>query len=100
MASQKPPEPENKFERSIKRKAKRRIRAQQEKSRPVWFGLGMFGLVGWAVTVPTLLGIALGVWIDGRWESSVSWTLNLLIIGLFAGCVNAWYWVKKESNDD
>ena len=26
----------------------------------VWFGLGMMGLIGWSVVVPTLLGTALG----------------------------------------
>jgi len=30
----------------------------------VWFGLGMMGLIGWSVVVPTLLGAALGIWLD------------------------------------
>jgi predicted F0F1-ATPase subunit len=43
----------------------------------VWFGLGMMGLIGWSVVVPTLLGAALGIWLDahhpgkhipGRWR--------------------------------
>ncbi len=88
------------FKHSIRRKAARRLRAQGEKEQPAWFGLGMFGLVGWAVAVPTLLGIALGVWIDGRLPSTISWTLNLLIIGVLLGCFNAWYWVSKESKRD
>ena len=100
MAKKKPQE---QFEQSVDRKAELKLRAQEEKHRSVWFGLGMFGLVGWAVVVPTLIGIALGVWIDERWPGPVSWTLNLLIIGLIVGCINAWVWVKKESrenNDD
>jgi predicted F0F1-ATPase subunit len=32
----------------------------------VWFGLGMMGLIGWSVAVPTLLGAALGLWLDSR----------------------------------
>jgi ATP synthase protein I len=63
----------------------------------VWFGLGMFGLVGWAVAIPALLGVALGVWLDGRVPGRRSWTLTLLLVGLALGCVNAWYWVKRES---
>ncbi len=94
------PEQKKDFEHSIGRKAVRKLRAQREKDRPTWFGLGMFGLVGWAVAVPTLLGIALGIWIDGRWPSTISWTLNLLIIGVLLGCFNAWYWVSKESKHD
>jgi len=29
-----------------------------------------------------------------------SWTLMMLIIGVTAGCLNAWQWVNKESRDD
>ncbi|GAA0405272.1 AtpZ/AtpI family protein [Cocleimonas flava] len=99
MANQKP-KPQEHFEKSVDRKADLKLRAQREKNHSVWFGLGMFGLVGWAVVVPTLIGVALGVWIDKHWPGPVSWTLNLLIIGLIAGCINAWVWVKKESNND
>ena len=96
MDKQKPQQQEH-FEHSVNRKVELKLRAQKEKNRSVWFGLGMFGLVGWAVVVPTLIGIALGIWIDERWPGSVSWTLNLLIIGILVGCVNAWFWIKKES---
>jgi len=72
------------------------MRALRHPSKGVWFGLGMMGLVGWSVVVPTLLGTALGVWLDKRYPSIHSWTLSLLIIGLVIGCLNAWYWVDKE----
>ncbi len=60
----------------------------------------MFGLVGWSVAIPTLIGIAVGVWLDRRWPGQVSWTLTFLIIGVALGCLNAWYWVKQESGRD
>jgi ATP synthase protein I len=81
-------------------KENRKIRARQEEDRGVWFGLGMFGLVGWAVAIPALIGIAVGIWIDKRWPSPYSWTLMLLVIGVMVGCLNAWYWVKRESRRD
>jgi ATP synthase protein I len=84
------------FGERIGRQEARKIQAQRTKSRSVWFGFAMFGLIGWSVAVPTLLGIALGVWIDKRYPSTHSWTLMLLVIGLIIGCLNAWYWVKKE----
>ena len=37
----------------------------------VWFGLGMMGLIGWSVVVPTLLGAALGIWLDKRHPGSI-----------------------------
>ena len=78
----------------------RKIRARQEKDRDVWFGLGMFGLIGWSVAIPTVIGIAVGIWIDAKWPSSYSWTLMFLIIGVIVGCLNAWYWVRRESRRD
>ncbi len=86
------------FQESVPRKATRKMEAQQRKGSPLWFGLGMFGMVGWAVTIPTLIGIAVGVWIDTHWPSKYSWTLMMLFIGLILGCLNAWYWVHKESS--
>jgi ATP synthase protein I len=81
-------------------KEDRRMRARREKDRGVWFGLGMFGLVGWSVAIPTVIGIGLGIWIDAKWPSPYSWTLMFLIIGVLVGCLNAWYWVKRESKED
>jgi ATP synthase protein I len=81
----------------IKEARKIKARRQRGRGRGVWFGLGMFGLVGWSVAIPALIGIGLGVWIDLKWPSRYSWTLMLLVIGILLGCVNAWFWIKKES---
>ncbi|MGV8893452.1 MAG: AtpZ/AtpI family protein [Burkholderiaceae bacterium] len=76
-------------------KAARKIRARRNVT-GVWFGLGMMGLIGWSVVVPTLLGAALGIWLDERNPGGRSWTLALLVAGLVLGCFNAWHWVEKE----
>jgi len=72
-----------------------RIRGRREKDQTIWFGLGMIGVVGWSVAIPTLIGVAAGLWIDRIWPSRFSWTLMLLIGGVMLGCMNAWYWVRK-----
>ena len=76
-------------------KAARKIKARNS-TQGVWFGLGMMGLIGWSVTVPTLLGTALGIWLDKHHPGDHSWTLVLLVVGLCIGCWNAWHWVAKE----
>jgi ATP synthase protein I len=85
---------------SVGRRAERKLRARREHRRTAWFGLGMFGLVGWSVAIPTLAGIALGLWLDARWRGQPSWTLTFLLIGVGLGCLNAWYWVRQESRRD
>lgn len=77
-------------------KAARKLRAQRHVTRTVWFGLGMMGLIGWSVAIPTVLGAALGLWLDRRYPGGRSWTLALLVAGLTVGCWNAWHWVSKE----
>jgi len=88
---------EAEFRRQIAAKERRKLKGRREKGQNVWFGLGMFGLVGWSVAIPTLLGTALGVWVDRTWESQYSWTLMGLLIGVILGCLQAWYWIKQES---
>jgi ATP synthase protein I len=58
--------------------------------------MGLSGLIGWSVAVPTLLGTMLGIWLDGRHPGVHSWTLTLLLVGLAVGCLNAWHWVTQE----
>ncbi len=84
------------FAEEIGTKAARKLKAQRNPAPGVWFGLGMMGLIGWSVTVPTLLGAALGLWIDKYHAGPRSWTLALLMAGLAIGCFNAWHWVAKE----
>lgn len=85
------------FATRIGNKAARKLKARRSSTSGVWFGLGMMGLVGWAIVVPTLLGAAIGVWIDKNYPSGHSWTLALLVAGLTLGCFNAWRWVDKET---
>jgi ATP synthase protein I len=92
----KKPELTDDFARQIGIKEDRRLKAQARAKDNVWFGLGMFGLIGWSVVIPTLLGVALGVWIDHTWPSRYSWTLMLLLLGIILGCLNAWRWVSQE----
>ncbi|SDZ59965.1 ATP synthase protein I [Jannaschia faecimaris] len=84
----------------ISRKAERMTEARKHRRQSAWYGLGMFGLVGWAVAVPGVAGVALRAWIDRRWPGETSWTLVLLLAGVALGCLNAWYWVQREGRDD
>ena len=87
------------FSRQVGAKAARKLKARRNSTQGVWFGLGMMGLIGWSVVVPTLVGAAVGIWLDNSHPGSYSWTLMLLVIGLAIGCLNAWHWVTKEDKE-
>jgi len=92
----KPLKPKLPLSQEVGAKAARKLRAQRHVTRTVWFGLGMMGLIGWSVAIPTLIGALLGLWLDQRYPGGRSWTLALLVVGLAIGCLNAWHWVTKE----
>jgi ATP synthase protein I len=84
------------FARQVAAKAARKLNAQRAGTRTIWFGLGMTGLIGWSVAMPTLVGALLGMWWDRRHPGPHSWTLALLVAGLSLGCANAWHWVSRQ----
>lgn len=84
------------FGAQVGAKATRKLKARRNPEQAVWYGLGMMGLIGWSVAVPTLLGAALGIWLDKRHAGAHSWTLALLAAGLTLGCLNAWHWVARQ----
>ena len=90
---------QTKFGKEVASKETLKLRARKKGKRSPLYGLGLFGLVGWSVVMPTLLGAALGHWLDKNHPGGFSWTLNLLIIGLVIGCFNAWFWIQKENKE-
>ena len=90
---------ESRFSRRIGEKASRKMNAPTDAKNGVWYGLGMFGMIGWSVVVPALAGAALGVWLDEHAPQTFSWTLTGLVLGLCAGCVTAWVWVTNEDRE-
>lgn len=92
-------EKQNKFSQMVQSKEKRKLKERDKSKRGVLFGLGMFGLVGWSVVTPTLLGAFLGIWLDRHLPGKQSWTLTFLLIGLMLGCMTAWHWLSHEEKD-
>lgn len=84
----------------VTRKQADKLRSRREGRPNIERGLGTSGIVGWSIAVPTLLGVAAGVWLDRRSGGDVSWTLTLLAVGLLIGCITAWYWVGRELERD
>ena len=99
MTADKKHDKQTPFSDAVGNKAARKLRAQKADTPGIWFGLGMMGLIGWSVAVPTLLGATLGAWLDRHYPGGHTYTLALLTAGLCVGCFNAWHWVGKEQRE-
>src|SRR5690606_2933830 len=82
------------FRGAVERQGERRRRARRAGDRGFWFGLSSFGMVGWSIAVPTLLGVAIGLWLDARLGGGIRYTLSFLIAGLVLGMTNVWRWIQ------
>lgn len=84
------------------RRQENRQRENDSRQRDInrfWYDFMRFNLTGWSVVIPTLIGLALGNWIDQKSPSGFSWTLALMAAGLFLGCLNAWYWIRRQDHN-
>ncbi len=80
----------------IRHKVDQRLKADKEKHGSLFFGLGMFGTVGWTIAIPTVIGTLLGRGLDNLYHGQISWTLSGLLIGMAGGCLVAWRWITRE----
>lgn len=96
----KPPKLPPSAEQMIRRVGAQQSRAERSRrnARSIWNSIAILGVVGWSVVLPTLIGVAVGSWIDHRWPSRLSWTLILMFLGLVLGCTNAWMRVKGDQS--
>ncbi|MBE9636337.1 AtpZ/AtpI family protein [Salipiger mangrovisoli] len=58
--------------------------------------LGQIGILGWAVVVPTLMGVVLGRMADRAFGTGVFFTAPGIMIGAAIGFYAAWKWMHKQ----
>lgn len=75
----------------------RRLKAARDNPGPSPLrGIGTFGMIGWAIAVPTVGGAFLGLWLDRIAPQEFSWTIALILGGVAIGALIAWGWIDKE----
>jgi len=87
--------PEQRMIRGVGEKQRRMLRARGERT-GLWSAIAILGVIGWSVVIPTLIGVAAGVWLDRRWPEPFSWAITLLIAGLAIGCASAWLRIRED----
>lgn len=83
----------------IRRSAERMRRARNESGFSPLRGLGAFGMIGWAIAVPTVGGAFLGLWLNRVAPQDFSWPIALILGGAVIGGMIAWNWIDKEGSE-
>ena len=70
---------------------------QAEKERPTLIGQTIYvGALGVMFVLPMVGGAYLGRWLDGMASGySVRWTISLILLGVFIGMINVYYFIKE-----
>jgi len=90
------PEGEEKLRQAVELREARDARWKAEGERPLWRNLSMIGALGWLIVTPTLLGVFLGRWLDRTFDSGITWTGALIVLGVSVGAWLAWRRVIEE----
>ena len=76
--------------------AERDARGRAEPEPSLGSRLGQIGILGWAIVLPTLLGLALGHWLDRTFGTRVFFSAPFLMIGAAVGFWSAWKWMHRQ----
>jgi ATP synthase protein I len=87
--------PLNDLGKQVERQARRMQKAERE--RPTLLGQTIYiGTLGLLLVLPVIAGAYLGLWLDDRaTDYSVSWTLSLILVGVFVGALNVYLFTKE-----
>ena len=87
---------EKKFLRTLATKERRTVEAEEDKEPEDWRGVEKFGMVGWSITAPVLVGLLLGWVLDRLTGHHHLWVTVFFFIGLIGGCATTVYWLFAE----
>lgn len=86
---------DKRFSGEIEKSAKELLKARKE-GPGFWHYASIIGVGGWVFVIPIVAGAYLGRFLDRKIQSGVSWTITLIIIGIFAGGYNVWLFYFRE----
>lgn len=89
-----PLDPQDKLANAARRSADRAKAGLENPEPSLGARLGQIGVLGWTIVVPTLLGLALGHWLDREFTTGIFFSAPLIIIGAILGFWFAWKWMK------
>ena len=91
--------PEDASAKAIRRRAERMQQTRNEPKYSPLNGLGVFGVIGWSVALPTVAGAFIGMWLNRVAPQSFSWPMALILGGAVVGAMVAWSWIDKSRDN-
>jgi ATP synthase protein I len=57
----------------------------------LWHSIATFGVIGWMIALPTVMGAYFGRYLDSRAsDAGISWTITFILLGLAIGIYSVW----------
>lgn len=86
--------PEERLKTEVQKDVDRLEKAEKEK-RTLLAQTVYLGTLGLMLALPIVGGAYLGSWLDDKLKGySVSWTITLILLGVFVGAMNVYLFVK------
>ncbi|MCW8423141.1 AtpZ/AtpI family protein [Legionella anisa] len=83
------------LEQQVKQNIRKMNEAKKEKS-TLLAQTVYLGTLGFVFVLPIIAGAYLGVWLDEKMKGfSISWTINLIIVGVIIGAINVYLLLKE-----
>jgi ATP synthase protein I len=89
-------DPHDRMAGAAREAADRDSRGRAEPEPSLGSRLGQIGILGWAIVLPTLMGLALGHWLDRTFGTRVFFSAPLLMLGAVVGFWSAWKWMHRQ----
>ncbi len=96
MSSDGGQEPGHPLDAAARRAVERAERGREDPEPSLARRLGQIGVLGWAVVVPTLLGVFVGRLLDRTFDTGIFFTAPLLMIGAGFGFYSAVRWMHRQ----
>jgi ATP synthase protein I len=88
--------PEDRLKFEVQKDKSRLEKAKREK-RTLLAQTVYLGTLGLMLALPIVAGAYLGNWLDDKLKGySVSWTITLILVGVFVGAVNVYLIIKRN----
>lgn len=83
------------LKQQVERQARRMKKAEHE--RPTLIAQTVYvGMLGLLFVLPVIAGAYIGHWLDNQLSGySVRWTISLILLGVFAGGVNVYLYIRE-----